>query len=246
MRILMFFLTVILGALGAAGILRFLELALFDRENPAQMATGLLMALVLSALAIKSLQKLRSLAPQLETPMPTGGLSDPPGGSAPSPATPERDASGPVGLRGWLVLVALGLIVTPVRLGAFVATTFPPILQDGTWELLTTPGSDAYHPLWAPMLVFEFAANTAFIAAALVLLVLFFKRSRRFPVLFIAFLAVSLVFVVGDTWISSYMFPDAPVLDPETIGEVGRAVLASLVWIPYMCVSKRVRNTFVE
>ena len=89
------------------------------------------------------------------------------------PEPSSRDA-GPVGLGGWLVLVALGLFITPLRVGAILQTDLLPIFTEGYWPLLTSPSSDAYHPLWAPLLIFETAGNFAVVAASIVALVLFF------------------------------------------------------------------------
>ena len=152
----------------------------------------------------------------------------------------------PAGLGGWLTLVGLGLIIAPLRLAVFLIQTFPPMFQDGTWEVLTTPGGEAYHPLWAPLLVFELIGNAAFIAAALALLVLFFKRSQLFPRLFISYVCLNLLFIVGDAWLGSLVLADEPIFDPDTARELSRSLIAGVIWIPYMVVSKRVRNTFVE
>ena len=54
----------------------------------------------------------------------------------------------PKGLRGWLILPAIGLIVAPLRLGINLMKDFWPIFRDGYWPVLTTPGTEAYHPLW--------------------------------------------------------------------------------------------------
>jgi hypothetical protein len=56
----------------------------------------------------------------------------------------------PSGLGGWLIVVGLGLIVVPIRMLIILAQAFPPIVRDGAWEVLTTPGGERYHPLWAP------------------------------------------------------------------------------------------------
>src|SRR5689334_6367009 len=107
---------------------------------------------------------------------------------------------GPEGLGGWLVLVALGLFVTPVRLAIFLLQTFPPIFRDGMWEKLTTPGPAPYHPLWAPLLIGEIAINSVFILLAIYLLFLYFRRSWRFPRLYMTLLISSLVFIVADSF----------------------------------------------
>ena len=60
--------------------------------------------------------------------------------------------SEPRGLGGWLILVAIGLVLTAGRAFLLVFGTFLPILTGGQWEILTAKGSQAYHPFWAPLL----------------------------------------------------------------------------------------------
>jgi hypothetical protein len=159
--------------------------------------------------------------------------------------TPDAQP-GPSGLGGWLSLVGFGLLLAPwTRLG-FLVRTFPPIFSDGHWELLTTPGSEAYHPLWAPLLLGELVSELAFIGAGLALLLFFFLRSRRFPRLYIAAEIANVLFHLADAWLASIVVPDVPMFGPETVSEVGPPVFGALIWVPYMLASKRVKNTFVR
>ncbi len=150
----------------------------------------------------------------------------------------------PSGLGGWLILVGLGLIVAPIRQLNLLVQTYPPIFRDGAWEVLTTPGSDAYHPLWAPLLIGEIAVNLAFVGAGIVLIVFFFQHSHKFPTLYIVVAIASVLFIITDAWLGSLVLPDEPMFDPDTARELGRSVFAVAVWVPYMLVSKRVKNTF--
>jgi hypothetical protein len=152
----------------------------------------------------------------------------------------------PSGLGGWLILVGLGLIVAPIRLLIYLVQTFPPIFRDGAWEVLTTPGSDAYHPLWASLLVGEIACHLVFVGAEIALLVFFFQHSRRFPTLYIVVAIANLLFIIADAWLGSLVLPDEPMFDPDTARELGRSVVGVAVWVPYMLVSKRVKNTFIQ
>jgi hypothetical protein len=109
---------------------------------------------------------------------------------------------GPRGLGGWLILPAIGLFLLPIKMAISLITNFLPIFQKNYWAVLTTPGSGAYHHLWAPLVIFEIAGNTLFIILDVVLIFLFFTKSYRFPALFIAFLALNLVFMVSDFFLA--------------------------------------------
>jgi hypothetical protein len=156
-----------------------------------------------------------------------------------------QDAPTPSGLAGWLILVCLGLLLSPLRMIVLLVQVYAPIFQDGSWEAVTTPGADAYHALWAPILITELVGNTAFVAAGFVLLVLFFNKSRRFPRLFIAYQVANLLFILGDAWLGSLVLTREPMFDPDTLREFIRSLIGGLIWIPYMLVSRRVKNTFV-
>jgi hypothetical protein len=136
--------------------------------------------------------------------------------------------------------------VSPLRIFFLLASTFVPIFRDGAWEVLTTPGNPAYHPLWAPLILFELIGNVGFIVAQVVALFLYFRRSRWFPRLYLAIVITSVPFVFLDAWLVTFVLPGQPMLDPGTAAELARSLAALLIWGPYMLLSKRVKNTFVE
>lgn len=152
----------------------------------------------------------------------------------------------PRGLGGWLILPAIGLIVTPIRLMVSLITVFLPIFQKGYWEVITTPGSEAYHQLWAPLIIFEIAGNTFFIIVYIVLIFLFFSKSYRFPTLFIVCLALNLIFVVGDFFFADLIPTVEAQSDFQSVKDLVRFGISAAIWIPYFLVSKRVKNTFVR
>jgi hypothetical protein len=151
---------------------------------------------------------------------------------------------GPVGLAGWLVLIGLGLIISPILLANYLLDTFPPIFRDGTWQVLTTPGPEPYHPFWAPLLLSEIVINCLFIVASIVLLFMYFQKSGRFPKIYIYYLIANVAFILTDALAVRIVLPEEPIFDPDTVREFGRSLINATIWIPYILVSKRVRNTF--
>jgi hypothetical protein len=154
--------------------------------------------------------------------------------------------AGPAGLSGWLVLVGIGLFIAPIRLAIFLLQTFPPIFRDGTWGTLTTPASASYHPFWAPLLLAEMVINFIFIVMSIYLLFLFFRKSARFPKLYVMFLLSNLAFLLADAFAVTIVLPSQPIMDPDTAREFGRSVVSASIWVPYLFLSKRVKNTFVR
>ena len=151
------------------------------------------------------------------------------------------------GIGGWLILILLGLLVSPIRIGLVIYQTYVPLFSDGTWEQLTTSSSDAYHPFWAPLITFEIASNLLIILLGLLTLYFFFLKSKHTPRAAIAWLLSSFVFVVVDYFLADAIpFVAAQPADPETIKEVARSTVSAAIWVPYFLVSKRVKATFTR
>lgn len=150
------------------------------------------------------------------------------------------------GISGWLILVGIGVVISPIRLLITTVPVFHPIFTNGTWEAVTTIGSEAYHPLWGPLLIGEVLYNLCMVLASTYLIYLFFSKHHRFPSFYITIVAVSLIFIPLDAWLISFVMPVEPMFDPDTAKELGRVLVGGLIWVPYMLKSKRVKVTFVE
>ena len=158
-----------------------------------------------------------------------------------APAVPARD--GPEGIGGWLLLPLVGLVVMPLR-GLRL------LLGDASWPAeiirLLSRGQKAF-------LIGEFGLNVVLLVVMpVVLLVLLLKYKRRFPRLYAAWGIVTLVFLIGDFFLGDAMFPGAfgkggvePV-DETTIDEIIHAIVLVVIWVPYVLLSRRSRNTFTR
>jgi hypothetical protein len=151
----------------------------------------------------------------------------------------------PVGVGGWLIVIAIGVFVSPFRLLASCVNTLRPVVRDGVWSALTSPASSAYHPMWAPVIVYELLGNLGLLLAYVVLLVLFVKRSTKFPRLFIWIATFTFPFLVVDAWLGSFLPSDQSSLDPGTVRGLATSIGTLAIWVPYMLLSKRVKNTFI-
>ena len=152
----------------------------------------------------------------------------------------------PKGIRGWLILPALGLIFTPIQMGVQFSKDLMPALTAATWNALTKPESPAYHPLWGPLISFEVVTNVVLFVFTLWLMWLFFTKSKRVPTLFIAWL-LSLAAVQTIDYVLVAQIPAAAAQpsDSEGMKDLARSIIAAAIWIPYFIRSKRVKNTFI-
>jgi len=148
----------------------------------------------------------------------------------------------PIG--GWLILVGIGVLLRPFYLFFSLYPIYRHMFSAEQWEILRTAGRMAYGPLFVPFIYTELILNILVILAALYLIYLFFRKDHRFPNYFIAFMLFNLGFVLLDAWVGGLLTEEA-IFDAATLQEIWRIVIPSLIWIPYMRLSQRVKETFV-
>jgi len=148
------------------------------------------------------------------------------------------------GIRGWLVLVTIGVVVRPVYVVGRMSQDLASY-STATWVALTKEGSPAYHPLWAPALVIELFGNIALLVVSILIAFLFFQRRRSLPVVLSVFLGASAIYILGDA-VLAFQIPAVAEQNDAAFRDVGRAIVQAAIWIPYLLVSKRVRYTFVN
>ena len=154
------------------------------------------------------------------------------------------------GIGGWLILVAIGVTLRPlVLLGQLALGSHDSFNQD-VWEAMTIPGRDSYQAALAPLIITETAGNLLLLIGSVLVLVLFYRRQRSFPVTFIVLLAFSAVFLVFDVWAGSHLLKHETTTKPGLMGQEVRnaiqSVAQALIWIPYLLVSRRVKATFTR
>jgi Protein of unknown function (DUF2569) len=163
-----------------------------------------------------------------------------------SPIQAELADPGPVGIGGWLILPIIGLIFTPFAATVSLGTQYIPIFTEGMFDRLTDPAFQNYHPLWGPVIILELIAQIIFGCGSIWALVLLFRMRRLFPSVMIAYYILNVVYLAADTWIASQI----PILSAANFREIsGRlviALIAAAIWVPYMRLSRRVKNTFVN
>lgn len=154
----------------------------------------------------------------------------------------------PHGIGGWLVLVAIGLVVSPFILVHaawldFHSLSYPSRVLIG----VRIPG--------LPTLVgFEFFANTFLLSGWLLLIVLFFREHRLFPKTFQLWMAFSLVARAVEYALSLRLRTDSWDAAGNVVAGLHarlgmsalQALIGAVLWISYMELSERVKSTFVR
>jgi hypothetical protein len=151
------------------------------------------------------------------------------------------------GIGGWLILPAIGLVISPIFQGIWIIRDIVPALNPDVLKTLSDPASDNYSAMWVPTMVFESVTSILMFAFTLWLAYLFFfRKSPRVPRLFIVLLAAQLIIQVID-WVLTKNLPlPAEQSGNGFVSSLGRSIINAAIWIPYFLWSIRVRNTFAD
>lgn len=152
-------------------------------------------------------------------------------------------ASAPSGLGSWLALPTLGVVVSPfvMMFGLYGGLS---AWSPATWSNLTTYGNSAYHPLWAPALLFELIGMLGLLVFWTLTCVLFFQRRTSAPGWYIRMMIGSITYTTLDLALTSQL-PTVTIENQDLTGYV-RQILVGAIWIAYFLKSERVRATFVR
>jgi len=110
------------------------------------------------------------------------------------------------------------------------------------WTTLTSPGGDNYHPLKAPVLLYELAGVIALALATALMLALYFGKRSSYPRMMIGYLWGTSLYLVLDEIFVRLLHPDQPRGDAA---DVVRSIIGAAIWTAYLLRSERVANTFV-
>ena len=153
-----------------------------------------------------------------------------------APADPNRE---PEGIRGWLLLPLLQLLVDPISSLLYVAT-----------QMLHHKPLPPGHAISADLTLAGLVLIVALIALGLYCLVRFLKKDRRLPALMIGWYGVA---ILGQIDILAMAFVDhtafAAAAGGKPVPVIVRAVITMIlsgVLIAYFRRSRRVRNTFTR
>jgi hypothetical protein len=141
----------------------------------------------------------------------------------------------PIG--GWLILIALGLALTPV-------IVFATVINNGSFDLskwnLALPG--ASKAVYKAAFTFEILGNIFSICYTAFCFFLLIKRRDIFPKFVIGLYAYYVVFHFVDY---ALLQATGIKLDTDDSKDMIRSMVAAAIWIPYFIKSTRVQKTFI-
>ncbi len=150
-------------------------------------------------------------------------------------------------IRGFLIFIAISLVLGILRNISYCLLSISFILREAKWKRLTDPTSNAYHPYWKPLLIYDAISNSVIVLINLVVIVLFFQRRKIFPKLIVILNPTVFILSLISYYLSS-LIPAAVIT--KAYDKEGKALIVSFIamhiWITYFLVSKRVKETFVR
>jgi hypothetical protein len=132
------------------------------------------------------------------------------------------------GISGWLILIALNVLGAPI----FYSVQIFNLIQERQTDLATDVASTVMYAV-------AFTLVGLMLAGWVTAAVLMFTHKRAF---------VKLWFVLTIPWIA-YLFVKAYVFHGTRMQDdlaAPQALAILLIWVPYMLMSERVKNTFVH
>jgi hypothetical protein len=142
------------------------------------------------------------------------------------------------GIRGWLLLPAIGLVATAV-IDIVAAVSNWSYLSGGEIRALEARSFGL-----RTFVVTDTYLRTVFIALTAVVAAGFFAKrpwARKFMIVwFLVNLAIQIRMVL-----SAYSVLNSPFIE-TAVRDLFAAVVAAAIWVPYFLVSRRVRNTFTR
>jgi hypothetical protein len=143
---------------------------------------------------------------------------------------------------GWLILPAIGLVLTPLFTSyQLISTGFFNISH---WKIITDPAFATYNPKLGFLVLVELLSGIAITGYAILLNILLWKRRTSLPRLIIFLYAYIVLSLILDNWISGLLQPART--DVQSMKEIARAVIGAAIWIPYFIFSDRAKATFTR
>lgn len=148
---------------------------------------------------------------------------------------------------GWLIVVAIGLIIQPFQLlyGVF----------DNVSNLKET-GLETFNYLIPGLgygLIFEVIIDIILVFVVLYLIFLFKDKKKIFPKYYIWYLGFSIIYLVLDYLVFASLSATDPeiqsildtIIDEQSSTVLG-GITGSVIWLLYILRSKRVKKTFIK
>lgn len=150
------------------------------------------------------------------------------------------------GTSRWLKLMAFVLITSPLRMLYDLAPAYLDFFRGQTLQTLLSSGSDLHDPFVAFLAIAEMAVNALLFSTWLVAGALFFRKHKRFPVVYTTLVAVMLVFGLLDPIAIHWIDPGEPLPVGDIATDSAKTLFVIALTVPYLLKSTLRTSWFVN
>ncbi len=144
---------------------------------------------------------------------------------------------------GFLIIVAILLIMSTIRLGGLLGKYVFPVYSNETLKVFETLDENGS----AFVFIFELASSAILFLFFTIVLIYFFRKSKLLPRLIIILLGLNLIFTSIDYYFVSLFLPSLSLqANSHSIFNLVKVFVLSISGIFYFLISKRVKGTFVK
>ncbi|CAI1829184.1 DUF2569 domain-containing protein [Serratia proteamaculans] len=137
-------------------------------------------------------------------------------------------------IRGWLFVPAFGLLIGIIANIVALTNTLKIALNN----------YDVLQAALKGILFFELFSFIGLFLLSVYTTSLFFRKKRQLPRSYIGLLLANILFLAIDLYLGNRYLDVA--LNYEESRSLIRSIIGACIWIPYFCVSVRVKRTFVH
>lgn len=150
---------------------------------------------------------------------------------------------------GWLILVGIGIIWTPIVLLFQVYELYKDQFNVNYTYYFFNHSSSYFNPLKGYYAIVSNFGNIFLILSALLLIVLFFQQKNSFRYYYTGYKIFNIIFLFVDI-IIIYLFADDPMQSQEKLQvrsettSLIKIMFQTCIWVPYIWISARSKHTF--
>ncbi len=142
------------------------------------------------------------------------------------------------GIRGWLILPAIGAVLTPILL---ISTIISDLGMPNEYDWVIS-----LYPALGRMNTVELFGSILLLILSGILLFGFFGKLRFAPRLYIWTNVISIVLRIITLLVGASLWAEIPGLAMEALPSAIGSIIAGVIWICYFSRSERVKATFVN
>lgn len=121
-----------------------------------------------------------------------------------------------------------------------------PLQSNKTWAAISDITSNSYNKDWMQFVIFKLSSNILILLSTITMFIFFFKASKFFPKILVSFLLLKVLILTFTFFFQTIIKgPQTPQL-VEIISTSFRSFIIPVLWIPYILLSEKCSEIFVN